>query len=63
MPIIRIEMWEGRDEETKKKLVDRITNETCEVLNCPKQAVTIVIYDIPKYNWSTEGKLASDITK
>lgn len=63
MPIIRIEMWEGRDKETKKKLVERITEETCEVLNCPKQAITVVIYDIPKHNWGIEGELASEKTK
>lgn len=60
MPIITVEMWEGRDKETKKKLVEKLTETTCEILGCPKQAVTIVIYDIPKYNWATEGELASD---
>jgi 4-oxalocrotonate tautomerase len=58
MPIIRVEMWEGRSKELKKVLVEKITNVTCETLGCPKEAVTIVIYDIPKYNWAQEGKLA-----
>ncbi|MCS7232258.1 MAG: 4-oxalocrotonate tautomerase [Elusimicrobiota bacterium] len=60
MPIITIEMWEGRDKDTKRKLVEKLTQATCEVLGCPKQAVTIVIYDIPKHNWAQEGKLASE---
>lgn len=60
MPIIKVEMWEGRDKETKKKLVEKLTQVTCEVLGCPKQAVIIVIYDIPKYNWAQDGELACD---
>ncbi|MFN3550792.1 MAG: tautomerase family protein [Endomicrobiia bacterium] len=60
MPIIKIEMWEGRDKDTKKKLVEKLTQTVCEVLNCPKNLVTIVIYDIPKYNWGLEGELASE---
>lgn len=60
MPIITIEMWEGRDKDTKKKLVEKITETTTEVLNCPKSAVTVVIYDIPKHNWGVEGELASE---
>ncbi len=63
MPIIRVEMWEGRDTQTKKNLVEKLTQVTSEVLNCPKQAVTIVIYDIPKHNWAQEGKLASEQSK
>lgn len=50
MPIITIEMWEGRDKEIKKKLVQKITEVTSEVLSCPKHAITVVIYDIPKHN-------------
>ncbi len=60
MPIIKIEMWEGRDKDIKKKIVQKITQTICEVLNCPKDAVTVVIYDVPKHNWGVEGELASE---
>jgi 4-oxalocrotonate tautomerase len=60
MPNVKIEMWEGRPIEVKKQLVKKITEVICEVLNCPPQAVNIVIYDIPKHNWGQDGELASE---
>lgn len=60
MPVITVEMWEGRSIDTKKKLVKKLTETTCEVLGCPKNAVTVIIYDVPKHNWGVEGELASE---
>ncbi len=60
MPIIRVEMWEGRNIETKKEFVKKITDVTCETLGCSKDAVTIVIYDVAKHNWAQNGKLAEE---
>ena len=60
MPVITVEMWEGRDVKTKQDYVKKLTDVTCETLGCSKEAVTIVIYDIPKHNWAQEGKLAED---
>ncbi|OGC16132.1 4-oxalocrotonate tautomerase [candidate division WOR-1 bacterium RIFOXYA2_FULL_37_7] len=58
MPIINIQMWQGRDKETKKKLIDNVTKATCEAIKCPPEAVQIVIEDIPKENWGINGKQA-----
>ncbi|MEN3013943.1 MAG: 4-oxalocrotonate tautomerase [Endomicrobiia bacterium] len=60
MPVITVEMWEGRDIETKRELVEKLTQTTSKVLNCPEEAVIVIIYDIPKHNWAQSGKLASD---
>lgn len=60
MPIVRIELWEGRDVEIKKNLVKKITDDVVEVLKCPKEAVIVVLYDIPKHNWAQKGELAQN---
>jgi len=60
MPIITIEMWEGRSKETKKQLVKELTDVVCKVLSCPKNAVTIILHEVSKDNWSYEGELASE---
>jgi len=60
MPLIRVEMWEGRNPDLKRKLVKELTKVTVEILGCPEQAVTVVINDIPKHNWGIGGELASD---
>ncbi|OGB87734.1 hypothetical protein A3J44_00400 [candidate division WOR-1 bacterium RIFCSPHIGHO2_02_FULL_45_12] len=61
MPIVRIEMWPGRDEETKGKLIQNVTKVVAESAHCPAEAVTVVIEDVPKENWGFGGKQASNI--
>ena len=59
MPIVRIEMWAGRDKDLKKKLIENVTKTVCETVGCPEHAVIVVIDDIPKENWGQNGKQAS----
>ncbi|MFC1847461.1 4-oxalocrotonate tautomerase [Chloroflexota bacterium] len=59
MPVVSVEMWEGRTIEQKKKLVEGITA-TFEKMGTPPEAVHIIINDIPKHNWGSGGKLASE---
>ncbi len=59
MPVVTVEMWEGRTIEQKKQLVEGITSAMTK-LGIPAQAVHIIIKDVPKYNWATGGKLASE---
>ena len=60
MPIIRIEMFEGRTAEQKKKLVEEITRVTVEVLGGSPESVDIIISDIKRENWATGGRLWSE---
>ncbi|MBI5078797.1 2-hydroxymuconate tautomerase family protein [Candidatus Saganbacteria bacterium] len=59
MPIVRIEMWAGRDRETKKKLIQNVTKTVSETIKCPPEAVITVIEDIPKENWGMGGEQVS----
>ena len=59
MPIITVEMWEGRTIEQKKQLVEGITSVVTE-MGIPPEAVHIIIKDNPKHNCATGGKLASE---
>ncbi len=56
MPIVRVEMWAGRTQEAKKKLIEELTKVVCQTIGCPPEAVIIVIEDIPKENWGQNGK-------
>ena len=60
MPIIQVSVWEGMTPENKKKTVEGITK-IFEDMGVPKEAVHIVIYEAPKSNWATGGKLHSEI--
>ena len=56
MPVVKIGIWAGRDNETKKKLIENVTKTVCEVIGCPPQAVIVILEDIPKENWGQDGK-------
>jgi len=60
MPLVTIDMWEGRTIEQKKALVKGITSVMTEKLGLPAEAVSIIIRDVPKHNWASGGKLASE---
>ncbi len=59
MPVVTVEMWEGRTIEQKKQLVEGITRSFAKI-GTPPEAVHIIIKDNPKHNWATGGKLASE---
>ncbi len=59
MPVVNVEMWDGRTIEQKKILIEGITAAFCKI-GVPAEAVHIIINDIPKCNWGTGGKLASE---
>ena len=59
MPVVTVEMWEGRTIEQKKQLVEGITSVMAK-MGVPPEAVHIIIKDNPRYNWATGGKLASE---
>ena len=59
MPVVIVEMWEGRAIEQKKQLVEGITA-AFEKIGTPKEALHVILNDIPKSNWGHAGKLASE---
>ncbi|MEM2007468.1 MAG: tautomerase family protein [Sulfolobales archaeon] len=59
MPLVEVTMWAGVRLEVKKRLAEGIT-EVFEELGIPREAVTVVIREVPKENWATGGQLHSE---
>jgi len=59
MPIVTVEMWEGRTLEQKKQLVEGITSSFVKIGTSP-EVVQVILKDNPKRNWAIGGKLASE---
>ena len=59
MPVVTVEMWEGRTIAQKQQLVRDITL-AFENIGVPAAALHIILKDNPKHNWATGGKLASE---
>ncbi len=61
MPIVQIDMLEGRTVEQKRELVKRVTKVVAETTNCSADVVTILIRDLPFENIGKAGKLQIDM--
>ena len=60
MPLIQVQMFEGRTPEAKREFVEAITRETCRVLKCEPPAVQVILRDVKKSDWATAGVLWSE---
>ena len=61
VPVVRVEMWEGRTEEDKERLIRGITK-AFEEIGVKPEWLTIIIHDVPKSNWGMRGQQASKIS-
>jgi 4-oxalocrotonate tautomerase len=59
MPVVQVSVWAGIRDENKKKIVEGIT-EVIEEIGVPREAITIIIYEVPKTDWASGGQLHSE---
>lgn len=59
MPVVHVYVWKGLSNEAKRKTVEGITKVFTE-MGIPKEAVEVIIMEIPKENWGIGGELASE---
>ncbi len=60
MPLVTIDLVEGRTIEQKRELARRITDAVVEVLKTTPEQVSIVYRDGPRSNFAKAGVLLSD---
>lgn len=60
MPIIRVEMFAGRDADQKRALVRELTDGFVKTCGGTAASVTVVITDVEKSDWGSGGTLSSD---
>jgi 4-oxalocrotonate tautomerase len=60
MPLIRVELFEGRTVEQKRALAAALTEATMKTLGSPADAVDVMFFDVPRHNWASAGVLSSD---
>jgi 4-oxalocrotonate tautomerase len=62
MPMIRVEMYEGRTVQQKRALAEKVTEAFISTCGGPPEAVQVLIADVAKQDWATAGVLAADKT-
>lgn len=60
MPILQVEILKGRTVEQKREMVKKVTEAVSETLNCPIEAVSIIIREMDTENFAKAGKLRVD---
>jgi 4-oxalocrotonate tautomerase len=59
MPVVVVEMWEGRSTDEKRQLAKDLTDAFVK-LGIPAAAVNVIMRDNPKSCWAVGGELCSD---
>lgn len=59
MPIIRVEMFDGRSREQKEKFARAVTEDFVSICGGTPQSVQVVFSDVSRDDWATAGTLAS----
>ena len=60
MPVIHVEMWQGRSVAQKKEIVKAITDAFERIVNTPPDSTIVIFNDIPKDSWAQSGVLSSE---
>lgn len=60
MPIVHVEILEGRTVEQKRAMVSKVTEVICETLVCPPESVSIIISEMKPEHFAKAGKLVCD---
>jgi len=62
MPVVKIDMLEGKTAEQKEKLAKSLMN-AFEENKIPKEWVTIIFNESPVENWAVGGEMLSEKIK
>ncbi|MEN9887658.1 MAG: hypothetical protein RL758_2236 [Pseudomonadota bacterium] len=61
MPFVQIYMIEGRTEDQKRAVIEKVTQAMVEAVDAPRENVRVWIHDMPKENWGIAGKTVKDM--
>jgi len=59
MPVIRIDMWEGRNLEQKDDLIREVTEAVVKALKVNHQDVVVILNEVSKDHWGVGGQRSS----
>ncbi len=61
MPLAQIYMIQGRTDEQKKAVIEKVTQAIAEAVSVPPERVRVIIQDIPNTQWGVGGKTIRDL--
>ncbi|MGB0664354.1 MAG: 2-hydroxymuconate tautomerase [Pontibacterium sp.] len=61
MPFAQIHMIEGRSEEQLETVIQKVTDALAEASGAPKEAIRVVISEVPASHWGKAGVTAKSL--
>ena len=61
MPLAEITMIEGRTEDQKRAVIQKVSAALVEATGAPREAIRVWIQEVPKTNWGIAGQTAKDL--
>lgn len=61
MPIAQIYMMEGRTDEQKRLIIEKVTQALVEGAGSSPEQVRVLIHEMPKTQWGIGGKTAKEL--
>ena len=61
MPLAQINLIEGRTEDQKRAVIEKVTQALVEAVGAPREAVRVMIVEVPKSHWGIGGVSAKDL--
>jgi len=58
VPVVTVEMWEGRSRRQKRALVAAITEAMVRHAGAKPDHLHVIIHEVPKQNWGRAGRLS-----
>ena len=63
MPIVQLQILQGRSEEKISGVIENVTNIISETLDTPKENIRVIVTEIPKTHWGRAGVPISKVQK
>jgi 4-oxalocrotonate tautomerase len=63
VPIAQIYLLEGRTDEQKRAVIEKVTKALQEAVDAPVENIRIWIHEVPKANWGIAGVTAADLNR
>ena len=61
MPMIRVELLQGRTIDQKREFAALLTREGARILRCDPQSINVVFVPVAHEDWAVAGRLMSDL--
>ena len=61
MPLAHIHMMEGRSDDQKRAVIDKVTAALVDAIGVPAETGRVLITEVPKTQWGIGGKSAKDL--